>query len=212
MAVPSGCVRPDWTVRPAVVVASGPSFNDAQAAEIGAARAADRVRVIAVNDNWRRVPAADLVYACDGRWVRHNRPAIVAAGFAGEQWTQDEGAARAFGLCRVRHVRRPGLTRTACTVHGGGNSGYQAINLAYLFGARRIVLVGFDMQPTGGELHWFGRHPTPEMDRRMPFAHWLGQFADLARDLAAEGVDTINATRETALRCFRRATFAEAIE
>lgn len=207
MAVPGGLVRPDWGT--VVVAASGPSFDEAQAAEIGALRAADRVRVVVVNDNYRRVPAADLLYACDGRWWIHNLPAVRASGFAGELWTQDEAAARKYGLCRIRHTARPGLTRTADTVHGGGNSGYQAINLAYLFGARRIALVGFDMQPTGGAAHWFGRHPVPDLDRRLPFATWIPRFRDLARDLAAEGVDVVNATRETALTCFRRATLAD---
>lgn len=209
MTVPAGLVRPGWET--VIVAASGPSFDEAQAAEIGALRAAGRARVLVVNDTYRRVPAADLLYACDGRWWRHNVEAVRASGFAGELWTQDDGAARAYGLTRVRHLRRPGLTRTAGTVHGGGNSGYQAINLAYLLGARRLVLVGFDMQPTGGALHWFGRHPVPELDRRLPFAHWIGQFGDLARDLAREGVDVVNATRETALTQFRRATLAAAL-
>lgn len=207
MAVPDGLVRPDWGT--VIVAASGPSFDEAQAAEIGALRAAGRVRVVVVNDNWRRVPAADLLYACDGRWWTHNLPAVRDAGFAGELWTQDEAAARKYGLCRVRHTARPGLTRTACTVHGGGNSGYQAINLAYLLGARRIVLVGFDMQPTGGLAHWFGRHPAPDLDRRLPFSTWIPRFRDLARDLAAERVDVVNASRETALHYFRRATLAQ---
>ncbi len=209
MSAPPGLVRPGWEV--VVCCASGPSFSEQQAACVAVARANDRCRVIVANDNWRRVQAADVLYACDGRWWGAHFADIALSGFSGELWTQDTPAAKRFGLKLIRHVRRPGLTKTANTVHGGGNSGYQAINLAYLFGARRIILVGYDMQPTGGTLHWFGRHAHKELDRNLPFSHWIGQFGDLARDLKAEGVDVVNATTETALRCFRREPLERAL-
>ena len=81
----------------------------------------------------------------------------------------------------------------------GGNSGYQAVNLAYLLGAKRIGLIGFDMR--GGEFqHFHGDHggglnnPTPSL-----FAEWIPRFNDLHRLLAAEGVELINYSRESAL-------------
>lgn len=201
MARPSGLVRPGWEV--VVVCASGPSFDEAQAAEVVEARERRCARVIVVNDNWQRVPNADLLYAHDGRWYRVHIDAL-RAGFGGELWTQDTPAARKYGLTAIAQKLKPGLTKTSHTIHGGGNSGYGAINLAYLFGARRIVLVGFDMQRTGGRAHWFGDHAHPDLKRGSPFAEWIGRFGDLARDLAAERVDCVNASRETALNCFRR--------
>lgn len=202
-------IRAGWEV--VVCCASGPSFDEAQARHVAAVRAAGACRVIVVNDNWRRVPSADALYAADGRWWHHHAAAIAEAGFSGERWTQDEPAAKRWGLNRVRHVRRPGLTATEGTIHGGGNGGYQAINLAYLFGARRIVLVGYDMQATGGSPHWFGVHPTQELNRALPFAHWLGQFGDLARDLSRMRVEVVNATAATALHVFRREPLERAL-
>lgn len=94
---------------------------------------------------------------------------------------------------------RPGLGLDK--VHFGANSGYQAINLAYLFGAVRIVLLGFDMQMTAGKSHWHGDHPG-ELNRDCPVRSFAKNFPALASDLSGAGVEVINATRETALDCF----------
>lgn len=90
-------------------------------------------------------------------------------------------------------------------IHQGGNSGYQAINLAYLWGARAIVLLGLDCGagPDGKE-HWFGQHTHPKLGKHQPFGMWLAKFPALARDLEIEGVRVINASRRTALDCFER--------
>ncbi|HCZ48509.1 MAG TPA: hypothetical protein DCZ11_05850, partial [Gammaproteobacteria bacterium] len=48
----------------------------------------------------------------------------------------------------------PGLSASPLRIHQGGNSGYQALNLAVLLGAERVILLGYDMH--GG--HWHGRH------------------------------------------------------
>jgi len=122
----------------------------------------------------------------------------------GELWTQDAGAAQRFGLNWIRGVGEAGLGRKA--VHFGGNSGFQAINLAYLWGASRIVLLGFDMQVgRGGESHWFGSHPDGHgFGNPTIFDSWIKHLKILARDLNDQGVDVFNATRETALTCFTR--------
>lgn len=96
-------------------------------------------------------------------------------------------------------------------IHTGGNSGFQAINLAFLFGARRIVLLGFDMSDEAG-IHWHGAHlnglHNPNRDN---FKRWRKALGELAVDLELEGVEVVNASRETALECFKR-TRIEAID
>jgi hypothetical protein len=105
----------------------------------------------------------------------------------------------------------PGLGRND-VIHQGGNSGYQAINLAYLWGAATIILLGFDCGASPkGEAHWFGQHP-PSLSQHQPYDMWRAKFPALARDLKQEGVRVINASRETALDCFERMTLEEAIE
>lgn len=96
-------------------------------------------------------------------------------------------------------------------IHQGGNSGYQAINLAYLWGVRAIVLIGFDCSPsTDGKAHWFGQH-GPRLTQQQPFSLWQAKFPALAQDLCEVGVNVINASRQTALRCFKRSSLADAV-
>ena len=86
-------------------------------------------------------------------------------------------------------------------MHFGGSSGYQAINLAFLWGATRIVLLGFDCKPVDGKDHWFGQHPQG-LTQVQPYSLWLDHYPQLAQDLHDEGVAVINCSRDTALRCF----------
>lgn len=79
-----------------------------------------------------------------------------------------------------------------------------------MFGAARIVLLGYDMQRTGGRKHWHADHPD-RMGNGIMHSKWAERFDRLALKLDALGVDVINATRETALRKFRRASLAEAL-
>lgn len=98
------------------------------------------------------------------------------------------------------------------TIYQGGNSGYQAINLAYNWGAKNIVLLGFDCSPSkDGKAHWFGQHPRT-LTTRQPFEMWQAKFPYLAEDLQNEGVRVINASRETALTCFEKLTLEKAIK
>lgn len=69
-------------------------------------------------------------------------------------------------------------------------------------GAARIILLGFDAQHTNGRAHWFGNHPIGLGNAGMT-DKWLDKFAQLADDFSH--IDIINASRETALTCFKRA-------
>lgn len=94
-------------------------------------------------------------------------------------------------------------------LHWGNNGGYSAINLAYLLGARKIYLLGYDMGLSeDGARHWHGDHPA-HLNNDSDYADWIERFDDLAADLASEGVEVVNCSRRTALACFPRATVEE---
>lgn len=97
-------------------------------------------------------------------------------------------------------------------VGGGGNSGFQALNLAIQFGARRVILVGFDMSDRGGA-HWYGRNRwsgSGNIDET-GFRRWIAALDRAAPILAARGVDVVNASPASVLTCFRKASIAEAL-
>lgn len=132
--------------------------------------------------------------------------------FHAELWTQCPNAAPQFGLCRMPSENLKGLGSTPWLIHQGGNSGYQAIGLAHQFGASRVLLLGYDMQRTGGKSHWHGDHPKPlgNLGKLLP-NKWVQQMDRLAQDAASRGLDIINCSRETALACFPRRDLQECL-
>lgn len=126
-----------------------------------------------------------------------------------ELWTSSLQAARIWGLNWIRSEPGGGVSQRRDTIRHGGNGGYQAAALALYFGAASVVLLGYDMQFTGGRSHWHGDHslglgnPVPSRMRE-----WHARFGALAA--AAPGT-IVNATRDTALRCFPRVDLLESL-
>lgn len=89
---------------------------------------------------------------------------------------------------------------------GGGNSGFQAINLAIQFGAKQIILVGYDMTLANGS-HWHGRHENGLGNPgHLRIEDWREVIDGLVPQLDALGVEVVNASRGSALQSYR---FAE---
>jgi len=88
------------------------------------------------------------------------------------------------------------------------NSGAGAIMTAVHYGARRIILLGYDCQHTGGKAHWHEDH-LAGLGNAASVDKWPAQFQRLADKL--EDVEVINCTRETALSCFRRMGLEDAL-
>lgn len=184
-------------------IASGPSLC---AEDVDAVRG--RGTVIAVNNAVQLAPWADVLYACDQRWWLAYRD--LWSEFGGERVScQPENAA--FGARIVAKENGDGLGLQG--VRTGGNSGHQALNLAYLRGATTVILLGYDMQHgADGRAHCHPDHPAgmsnfPESVHGMCIA----SFGRIARDLRAQGMRVINCTRSTALHCFERMPIADAL-
>ncbi len=137
----------------------------------------------------------------------------VATAFKGEKWTASEVARDRFGLQWIFSQDRAGLSPDPDLIHTGRNSGYQAIGLAHLFGAARVVLLGFDMMiGPRGERHWHGDHPKGLGNGGgLRYQGWIQPMGVLAADLRKTGCEVLNASRRTALKCFPRVTLETAL-
>ncbi len=200
-------VRPAWAGATVVVAAPGPSLP----ADI-AARCAG-VRTIAVQDAVRRLPAADALYACDAAWWHHYRG---CPEFHGDRWsTHDAGrndkadVAWRYGVRLAKGVDAPGFSRDPEVIHYGSNSGFQAVNLAILLGAARIVMVGFDMRTVNGRHHFFGSHPAP-LRNPSTYSTFIRAFAAASTSLPP-GVEIVNATLGSLLACFPMVSLDDAL-
>lgn len=161
--------------------------------------------VIAINNAYQLAPWATALYACDARWYTWHRG---AKGFKGLKYCLQKAAAQWPGVRVLKRMGYPGLERKPHGIRIGTNSGYQALNVAYHFGATRILLLGYDMQLTGGKSHWFGEHPN---NIKPNVGSFRSCFTALEKELPAYNLTVINCSRETALTCFPRMPLEQAL-
>lgn len=187
------------------VIGSGPSLQKKDVDLL------QGMNVIVINDNYLLAPWAPVLYACDAHWWEwhHQKPELL--NFKGERWTQEEGwddppgrkerLTKLLDLKFIKSINAPGLSTDPKIIYQGSNSGIQAINLAYHFGAKDIFLLGFDMQNGQGKSHWFGEHPNnvhPNYERVIPL------FQSVADKACEINLNIVNISRVSALKCFKR--------
>lgn len=193
----------------AVLLASGPSLTaeDVELVRAWRARTAEGV-VLVTNLTFRIAPWADHLYALDGLWWREYGQ-DARATFKGRMWTPCVAATEMFGATLVTMRKRArGLSRNRGVMYGC-NSGRHLIDLAYQLGARRLVLLGYDMMPSSaGREHW--HEPYPDGVQMKPaYKGWAREFVQVAIDLKNLGTNVVNASRRTALSAFRVARLDE---
>jgi hypothetical protein len=202
-------ISPDWAGKPCVVAASGPSLTPDAVWKIRQARWFNDWRVIVVNDAFKRLPRADILYAADLHWWRYYEG---AKDFYGQRWCcrdfecdpsdERKELAEKFGLRLVGVKYANGFSRDDRWLHTGdeGHSGFQAVNLALLLGCPKVVLIGFDMRRVDGQTHFFGEHPgclRPWMQEKEPQAYYASFVRAYRKD---ERI--VNATPDSALKVY----------
>jgi hypothetical protein len=210
-----------WDGRTAVCIATGPSLTREQIERVRASGAA----TIAVNDAYLLADFADVCYFADEKWYRwqmegKDKPVLGLSasdvqdrwrGFRGQKVSiRIDGKARLVGpevhLLWKSKAMGP-LSLSPTELYTGAHSGYQAVNLAVLSGANRIILLGYDFREDGGRHHFFGGHP----DRSKVDYGNRRQYVFLAGALRPLGIEVLNATPESAIGCFRRVTLDESL-
>lgn len=188
----------------AICIASGPSLT---AEDVDYCRGKGKVYVI--NNTFRRAHWADVLYACDGRWWEHYH-AEAAKVFKGEMWTIDVGAAAKYGLKEIGVLNDAFFSDHPKAIALGGNSGHQALNLACIQGASRVILLGYDMKPRAdGIRHWHGDHVNALLQTNpIEYFNWCQNLKQAKPFIEAE---VINCTRDTALDCFDRAALRDVL-
>jgi hypothetical protein len=167
------------------------------------------VRLVAINNAYLVAPQADLLYYADARWHEWHKDRAAFQAFADRRVTVEGGEGVSLDtdafMLHIDTLAR--ISRDPKKLAHGGNGGYQAINLAALAGAARIVLLGYDLKDTGGKPNWHAEHKVRRPERAM--RGWPARFRELAAELKADGVEVINASEETVLDAFPRRPLAE---
>lgn len=113
-------------------------------------------------------------------------------------------------LFMLHNFGSEGLSEAQNGVNTGSNGGYQAMNIAYLTGAKRILLLGYDMRFPNGRAHWHPDHPT-----NVPEGHYTSyarRFKTALPQLKAAGVEVINCSLGSAIDAFPIMPLQEALQ
>lgn len=190
-------VPPMWAGQTVVVLASGQSLTrvDAEAVRLAGAP------TLVTNNTFRLAPWADLLYAADAEWWAH--PSNTDAAFFGGLRAS---VAAHPGVQRLRNTGLEGFDPTPGTIRTGSNSGYQCVHIAMQAGAKRILLLGFDMHGT----HWHGRHVDGLRETaQVHYGLFIERFKSIVAPAEQLGVQIVNCTPGSALPWFPRSTLQE---
>ncbi len=154
--------------------------------------------VIAINNAIRLAPWAPMLLGGDLKWWNWN---------GGCEWYEGRKVSASRQACKkytdLEFLEPTGLTGFEPSwgkVRTGGNSGYVAIQLAAQLGYKKILLLGYDFQPTAqGQHHW---HEPHQSNAHPNYGLCLPRFDTLLPGLREMGVEVINCSSHSALRSF----------
>jgi hypothetical protein len=224
-------VLPAWNGRIAVLLGGGPSLTMEQVELVREERAADRVRVVAINDSYLVAPWADALYAADAHWHESHRSGVakpkldlkaedVAQHFAAFKGQKCSIQNQLGGLRDdATHVLRnfhgkgthgKGLSNDRGALVTGRHSGYQALNLVILAGAATAILLGYDGKPNSeGATHWHGGHETPPASG--VWSSIQGSWRDGQNAIKATGVRVVNCSPGSYIGAFEKLPLEQAL-
>ena len=202
-----------WPDAVVAIIGGGPSIIGQDLTPIQG----EGVRVIGVNNAFELGSWVDVCFFGDANWYPHNTKRL--GGFSGLLVTNCESD-RLDSIRRVRRVKRKngfGIEENPRRgLRWNLNSGAAAINLAVWFGAKKVVLVGFDMgmkegAPRYGH-NWHNRHEGLLVPREHVYqSKFMKGFPKIKKDLDEMGVECVNATVGGNLDVFPREGLEEAV-
>lgn len=171
--------------------------------------------VIGVNNAYQIGSWLDVLFFGDCSWYLVHKQAL--AKWPGLKVTccprfEGKNKEKSEGIKFLKKDRRKGISKNSGTVCWNSNSGAAAISLAALFGATRIILLGFDMVMDENASHWHGSHGRPgEKMRKPPFNRHLRGFPDIAADAKTLGIEIINCSPGSAIPDFTKKSIDEVL-
>ena len=105
---------------------------------------------------------------------------------------------RAKFINRIRHT---GLSLRTDYITGT-NSGFGALNLSVLKGAKKIILLGFDMKLGKDRTHWHEGYVRKEAKRELCYLRWKHDFETASSQCRDLGIMVINGNPDSEIHGF----------
>ena len=131
--------------------------------------------------------------------------------FKGPKYTIRDNPSYIGDIKILRKGNKFGLEEAKDTLSHGNNSGYAAINLAYHLGAKRIILLGYDMGNDGKRGHHHDGYPVPVTGDNIYRDQFIPGFKILADLLKTKGIEVYNASPNSLLNTWPKITLEKAL-
>jgi hypothetical protein len=208
-----GTVGPkDWGDKPVAIVGGGPSLKG-----FDFERLKDRFTIVAVNASMFDIPFADAGFTIDNRAMREWWPRLLGISYP-QFYAVPHHILRLAGgpptrqMNFIRRQQGAELTTMPSRITAGGTSGFGALHLAFLRGAKKIVLFGFDYSSGNGQWHHNEGHYTFQQQQdAAQWQRWAKNFDRAAVILKGHNVEVINASPESAIQAFPKCSIEEAV-
>jgi len=200
----------------AIVCGTGPSITAEVIAACNKAHSDGRVRIFTANRAYQ-IFDTDVFHACNWQFYEHWWHDLKDRPF--DKWTtRPELEGKYPGVEYIEERWFDGLSKDPSHISAHHGTGPQLVNLAYLYGCTRLLLVGWDMRFPGkvtrpgetrcktyGKRRYFG-------EDALTLNHWPhtgpnGEMSGLIREMETihpedYGIEIVNCTPDSAMRCF----------
>jgi len=200
-----------WQGNTAYIIGGGPSLKSQDLSLI------HKKRVIGVNNAFLLGDWVDVCWFGDMQWGRWHKKELLTKyhGLVASCNTNTHFVRNHPWIKFLRRGKAMGIDPQPAHVSWNHNSGCSAINLAYHFGATRIVLLGFDMSNgKKGETHWHGGHkqlPKDQKGNNTPYSRWVKTTAFIYRDARKLGIEILNASPITTITVFPKVKLEDVV-
>lgn len=200
-----------------VLVGGGPSLADVDLEPLRG-----RLTIFGMNNAYQKAPWCEYLFFADARWahwhedgLKHYQGVLLTTAQPITRPLPDSIRERARV---VKNVKAPQWLWTTPPVMcrgsdaiSGADSGALAIDLAVHMGAKRLILLGYDMKFKDGRTHWHPDHPMVTQLNTYT-RRYLPQHPRIKAAADRLGVVILNATEGSAIECYPRIKLEEALE
>ncbi len=167
-------------------------------------------KTIAINKAFYTYPDADMLYFTDGRFYKWYKEDIDL--FKGKKYTITTSTQNIKSDVNViTRGSKLGINKKKGTQKKGEKRGDAAMNLAYLLGAKRIILLGYDMGNTIDKSHFHDGYPTNKTNNSIYVNNFIPAFEALYPLLKNSGIEVYNASIKSKLTVFPRISHNKAL-
>lgn len=190
-----------WKDETVYIVGGGPSLKDFQWSKLK-----DK-KIIAINRAYEVLPWAEVLYWTDTRFYKWYKSDIDK--FRGIKVTCRACPTMTNDIIVLKPTNKNKIDLRSSYIAHGNNSGYGAINLAVKLGAKKIYLLGYDMNSKPNQSHWHSGYSVNHVHSVYP--KMIEQFYNIKNDVKHLNIHIFNANVKSKLECFRKCTIEDAI-